>query len=220
MLKGSYGILIFCFTVTSQWARWRLKSPAYRLLKRLFYGANQRKYQSSTSLAFLKESTGDRWYTSQKATHAENGSIWWRHHGYWYYVLLVVITFNSESHTYRDLSNPLPSLHPGIPKTPLIYFQLKSYEWTSVKYVSLHSSKHHCTLNQGSNYRLVITHWAWASLLDHSNPFQTLNILKGALFAIFLLKWTHFNSLDATRVLRCGTVFEKYRCWNIPKCVK
>ena len=149
-------------------------------------------------------------YTSQKATHAENGSIWWRHHGYWYYVLLVVITFNSESHTYRDLSNPLPSLHPAIPKTPLINFQLKSYEWTSVKYVSLYSSKHHCTLNQGSNYRLVITHWAWTSLLDHSNPFQTLNILKGTLFAIF---FTPMNTFQYIRRYSCVTLW--YNVWKI-----
>ena len=45
-------------------------------------GADQRKHQSSTSLAFLGESTGDRTggFPKQRASNAENVSIWWRHH--------------------------------------------------------------------------------------------------------------------------------------------
>ena len=43
-------------TMTSQWARWRLKSPASRLFTQTFIqGADQRKHQSSASLAFVRE---------------------------------------------------------------------------------------------------------------------------------------------------------------------
>ena len=48
-----------CFTViitmTSYWARWRLKSPASPLFTQTFIqGADQRKHQSSASLAFVR----------------------------------------------------------------------------------------------------------------------------------------------------------------------
>ena len=48
------GVLIVCSTVSS--------------------GADQRKHQSSASLAF------ERAVPSQRAINAKNGSIWWRHH--------------------------------------------------------------------------------------------------------------------------------------------
>ena len=41
--------------MTPKWARWRLKSPAPRLFTQSFIqGADQRKHQSSTSLAFVQ----------------------------------------------------------------------------------------------------------------------------------------------------------------------
>ena len=39
----------------------------------VYSGANQRKYQSSASLAFSE-------FPAQMASDAENVSIWWRHH--------------------------------------------------------------------------------------------------------------------------------------------
>ena len=42
----------------------------------VYSGANQKKYQSSASLAFV---TGE--FPAQMASNAENVSIWWRHHG-------------------------------------------------------------------------------------------------------------------------------------------
>ena len=39
-------------------------------------GADQRKHQSSVSLAFVGE------FPTQQASNAENISIWWRHHVY------------------------------------------------------------------------------------------------------------------------------------------
>ena len=44
-------------------------------------GADQRKHQSSASLTFVRgEFTGDRWFPAQRASNAEDVSIWWRHH--------------------------------------------------------------------------------------------------------------------------------------------
>ena len=43
-------------------------------------GADQRKRQSTVSLAFVRESSGDRWFPSQRASNAENVSIRWRPH--------------------------------------------------------------------------------------------------------------------------------------------
>ena len=42
-------------TMTTQWARWRLKSPAYGLFNSIVCScANERKHQSSASLAFVR----------------------------------------------------------------------------------------------------------------------------------------------------------------------
>ena len=69
--------------MTSQWAQWRLKSPASLLfIEPFIQGADQRKHQSSASLAFVREFSGGRWIprTWQMASNAENVSTWWRHH--------------------------------------------------------------------------------------------------------------------------------------------
>ena len=44
----------------------------------IYSDADQRKHQSSASLAFVR-GTGE--FPAQKASNAENVSIWWRHHG-------------------------------------------------------------------------------------------------------------------------------------------
>ena len=46
----------------------------------VYSGADQRKHQSSASLAFVREFTGE--FPAQMASTAENVSIWLRHHGY------------------------------------------------------------------------------------------------------------------------------------------
>ena len=43
----------------------------------VYSGADQRKYQSSALLAFVR-GTGE--FPAQMASNAENVSIWWRHH--------------------------------------------------------------------------------------------------------------------------------------------
>ena len=76
-------------TLTSLRVRWRLKSPVWRLYTQLFFsGAHQRKHHSSASLVPCGEFTGDRWIPAQKASNAENVSIWWRHHEPLFYTLV------------------------------------------------------------------------------------------------------------------------------------
>ena len=43
-------------------------------------GPDQRKHQSSASLAFVRGIHRDRCIASTKDSYAENVSIWWRHH--------------------------------------------------------------------------------------------------------------------------------------------
>ena len=42
---------------------------------------DQRKHQSSLSLAFVRGIPNDQWILSQKASYMENGAIWSCHHG-------------------------------------------------------------------------------------------------------------------------------------------
>ena len=46
----------------------------------VYSGANQRKHQSSASLAFV---SGIHRWPRTKASNEENISIWWRHHAYY-----------------------------------------------------------------------------------------------------------------------------------------
>ena len=75
-------VLEILITMTSQWARLRLKSPATRLFTQPGYSdADQRKHQSSASLAFCARNSPEAGeFPAQKASNAENVSIWWRHH--------------------------------------------------------------------------------------------------------------------------------------------
>ena len=46
----------------------------------VYSDADQRKHQSSASLAFVRVIHRERWIPAQMASNAENASIWWRHH--------------------------------------------------------------------------------------------------------------------------------------------
>ena len=46
----------------------------------VYSDADQRKQQSSASLGFVWEFTGTGEFPAQRASYAENVSIWWRHH--------------------------------------------------------------------------------------------------------------------------------------------
>ena len=65
----------------------------------VYSGADQRKHQSSASLAFVRE------FPAQMATNAENASIWWRHHA----SQKMGFVWMSLSHTaqgYVQIQNP------------------------------------------------------------------------------------------------------------------
>ena len=63
--------------VTSQWARWRLKSPASLLFTQLFVQAQiKENIKAPRHWPLCGE------FPAQKASNAENVSIWWRHHEY------------------------------------------------------------------------------------------------------------------------------------------
>ena len=47
----------------------------------VYSGTDQRKYQSSESLAFVGKSSETGEFHAKRASNAENVSIWWRHHG-------------------------------------------------------------------------------------------------------------------------------------------
>ena len=68
-------------TLTSQWAWWRLKSSVLRLVtQRLF----RRRSKTTSKLRVTGLCAGNSPLTgefpAQKASNAENVSIWWRHH--------------------------------------------------------------------------------------------------------------------------------------------
>ena len=58
--------------MTSQWARWRLKSPASRLFTQPFIQTQIKENIKAPRHLPLP---------AQMASNAENVSIWWRHHG-------------------------------------------------------------------------------------------------------------------------------------------
>ena len=88
---------ILCsFTMTSEWARWCLKSPASPLFTQSFIQARSKK-TSNLRVTGLRvgnsPETGE--FPAQMASNAENVSIWWRHHAFW----------NSESRFRIWMSN-------------------------------------------------------------------------------------------------------------------
>ena len=69
-------------TMTSQWARWHLKSPASLLFAQLLVQAQLKKHQKVRVIGFcVRNSLVIGEFPTQKASNAENVSIWWRHHG-------------------------------------------------------------------------------------------------------------------------------------------
>ena len=69
-------------TVTSKWARWRLKSPASQLLTQPFIQAQiKENIKAPRHWPLWGEFTGDQWIPHTKGQlNAESVSIWWRHH--------------------------------------------------------------------------------------------------------------------------------------------
>ena len=71
--------------ITLHWGRWRLKSPASRLFSEPFVQA-QKKQTSKLRVTRLcggnSSVTGE--FPTQRASNAENFSIWWLHHEHYY----------------------------------------------------------------------------------------------------------------------------------------
>ena len=69
-------------TVTSWWTRWRLKSPASRLITQPFVQAQiKENIKAPRHWPLWGEFTGE--FPSQRASNAESVSIWWRYHDPW-----------------------------------------------------------------------------------------------------------------------------------------
>ena len=74
-------------------------------LLKCYSDADQRKHQSSASLAFCGEFTGTGEFPAQRASYAENVSIWWRHHDTW------VNKMGKSTVKLRDNSNVIRICH-------------------------------------------------------------------------------------------------------------
>ena len=78
---GRLFLAFFFITMTSKWARWRLKSPVSRLFTQPFIQAQiKENIKAPRHWPLWGEFTDDRWIPPQRASDAENVSIWWRHH--------------------------------------------------------------------------------------------------------------------------------------------
>ena len=73
--------LLHLITMTSQWPRWRLKSPASRLFTQQFIQTQIKgNIKAPRHWPLCGEFTGTGEFPAQRASNAENVSIWWRHH--------------------------------------------------------------------------------------------------------------------------------------------
>ena len=120
--------LVLTITMTSQWARWRLKSPALRLFR------HSSKKASKLHVTGLCEGnspvTGE--FIAQRISDAENVSVWWRHHdskplllcSFSNYIIIVAGVMTTDS--------PKPVCH-HVPqhRTSIISPQLRSRWWSS-----------------------------------------------------------------------------------------
>ena len=67
--------------MTSLWPRWRLKSPASRLFTQPFIQTQiKENINAPRHWPLCGEFTGTGEFPAQRASYAENVSIWWRHH--------------------------------------------------------------------------------------------------------------------------------------------
>ena len=70
----------------------------------VYSDADQSKHQSSASLTFVWGIHRDRWIPLQRASYAENVSIWWRHH----VQQNLCNKFNSRRDTYNLVGDKWP----------------------------------------------------------------------------------------------------------------
>ena len=78
-IKHAYHL--FYITVTSKWAQLRLKSPASLLFTQPFIQTQiKENIKAPRHWPLCGEFTGTDEFPTQRASYAENVSIWWRHH--------------------------------------------------------------------------------------------------------------------------------------------
>ena len=75
------GLVRYHITVTSKWARWRLKSPASPWFTQPFIRVQiKENIKAPRHWPLCGEFTVTGEFPTQRASNAENVSIWWRHH--------------------------------------------------------------------------------------------------------------------------------------------
>ena len=108
-------------TMTSWWQRWRLKSPASRLFTQPFIQTQiKENIKAPRHWPLCGEFSGTGEFPAQRASYAENVSIWWRHHGTTRYMCFVFFHSLSRSlviwrqRSKRILVKLWNILHPSI----------------------------------------------------------------------------------------------------------
>ena len=97
----AYPVMVTLITMTSQWAWWRLKSPASRLFIQPFFQAYIKqniKAPRHWPCEGNSQWTGE--FPAQMASNAENVSIWWRHNSKWLQVHFRKITIKTMVMAY------------------------------------------------------------------------------------------------------------------------
>ena len=86
-------------TVTSQWVRLRLKSPASRLFTQLFIQTQIKENIKAVRHWPLWPMLGE--FPAQMAIIADNFSIWWRHHVSWGFAPLLYLTSTKNHNSLK-----------------------------------------------------------------------------------------------------------------------
>ena len=81
--RGFFSLLkvLWSITLTSLWPQWRLKSPASRMFTQPYIQTQiKENIKAPRHWPLCGEFTGTGEFPAQRASYAENVSIWWRHH--------------------------------------------------------------------------------------------------------------------------------------------
>ena len=116
-------------TLTSKWLRWRLKSPVSRLFTQPFIRAQiKENIKAPRHWPLCGEFTGTGEFPAQRASYAENVSIWWRHHESWVSdEMRFCIVFLTVFDAFRIVEPSLDEV-----ETPLD--KVKSHNWSKMVY--------------------------------------------------------------------------------------
>ena len=124
-------------TMTSQWARWRLKSPASPLFTQPFIGAQiKENIKAPRHWPLCGEFTGE--FPTQMASNAKNVFIWWSHHEkseiyhFWTSAqrssLTSDLTFRPNSHSQIPQCT-CPISHNALFRTEMCTFLFRMVHW-------------------------------------------------------------------------------------------